>query len=80
MEYWPDLQDKSAYNLYYNLAFYSLGVHEWNDAKQALEKIKAMPGLDEPLLAQIEDFYEILRMPLERRVPYMQLYFCFGFT
>lgn len=80
MEYWPDLYDKSAYNLYYNLAFYCLGAHEWNDAKLALEKIKAMPGLDETQLTQIEDLYEILRIPLERRVLYMRFYFCFGFS
>ena len=80
MEYWPDLHDKSSYNLYYNLAFYSLGAHEWSDAKQALEMIKAMHGLDDYQKQQIEDMYAILRMPLERRVPYMQTYYGDIFT
>ena len=82
MVFWPDLSDLSSFNLFYDLAFYCIAQHQWNDAKQALEKIKAMAGLglDDGQKQQIEDMYAILRMPLERRVPYVQTYYGDSFT
>jgi tetratricopeptide (TPR) repeat protein len=78
IELWPD-HSASSYNLYYNLGYYYLGNHEWSNAKEALDVIKAMP-LDKLQKQQVEELYAILRIPLKDRMRYVQSYFGDNFT
>lgn len=66
MEEWPDLKSPSAFNLFYNLAYYCMGLEDYAGAREALENAKNLK-LDEQQKADMKGLYEILALPKNER-------------
>ena len=71
MKYYPDLNNKSSFNLWYNLCWYCIAIQE-DSAREALAKAKSLWGIGENEKAQIDELYDILRQPKEERGKYFQ--------
>ena len=71
MEEWPELKNPSAFNLFYNLAYYNMGMEDYVGAREALENAKNL-RLDEQQKADLKGLYEILALPREERRKYFE--------